>query len=89
MAGWCLHPLVTYERVFRNRVHVTRCTRRAVTLLRLEELPPGTARSTAPRQLQHGQGRELLSPPQSQHSRLGSTVQSVAQLQHTSYTPDS
>ena len=78
VAGWCLPPLVTYERMFRNRVHVTRCTRRAVTLFRLEEPPPGPARRHGG--YRHGQGRELLSPPQSppqlpgQHSSVCSTA---------------
>ena len=80
VAGWCLPPLVTYERMFRNRVHVTRCTRRAVTLFRLEEPPPGTA----PRRLQTraGSGAALA-------TTVATTVAWPAQfsLQHSSSTP--
>ena len=80
-------PLVTYERMFRNRVHVTRCTRRAVTLFRLEEPPP--ARHGATAATDTGRVGSCSRHHSRHHSCLASTVQSAAQLQHTSYTPDS
>lgn len=87
VAGWCLPPLVTYERMFRNRVHVTRCTRRAVTLFRLEE--PRPARHGATAATDTGWVGSCSRHHSRHHSCLASTVQSAAQLQHTSYTPDS